>query len=186
MRLRREQWLIEARTTSLSYSNANSTQTFPLTSIRLEKTKHKNFDFVHLLSFFLFIKYNWKPLLCMRILNIPNDCSADKDHSYLFSASCERLLASYGLKTASKTLRMLGRRLLEFLFTYSGLGTYSQATPRLPNVCVTGCDELHVASNQQWVFSKQRFDYSFLYLLGLEDQFSATKDVDTFWISAVW
>ena len=35
--------------------------------------------------------------------------------------------------------------------------------------------------------SKQKFDYSFLYLLGLEDQFSATKNVvhlDTFWISS--
>ena len=27
--------------------------------------------------------------------------------------------------------------------------------------------------------SKQKFDYSFVYLLGLEDQFSATKDIDT-------
>ena len=36
--------------------------------------------------------------------------------------------------------------------------------------------------------SKQKFDCSFLYLLGLEDQFSATEDavvhLDTFWISA--
>ena len=35
---------------------------------------------------------------------------------------------------------------------------------------------------------KQEFDYSFLYLLGLEDQFSATQDavvhLDTFWISS--
>ena len=37
---------------------------------------------------------------------------------------------------------------------------------------------------------KQKFHYSFLYLLGLEDQFSATEDVivhlDTFWISTAW
>ena len=35
--------------------------------------------------------------------------------------------------------------------------------------------------------SKQKFDYRFLYLLGLEDQFSASKDafeyIGTFWIS---
>ena len=34
--------------------------------------------------------------------------------------------------------------------------------------------------------SKQKFDYSFLHLLGLEGQFTATKDavvhLDTFWI----
>ena len=29
---------------------------------------------------------------------MPNDCSADGDHSYLLWASCELVLASYGLK----------------------------------------------------------------------------------------
>ena len=113
----------------------------------------------------------------MRILNIPNGCSADQDLLGLISVSCELLLASYGLKTASKTLRVLGRRLLQLLFTYSGCGTYSPATPRLLNVCVTGCGEL--ASNQEQVFSKQKFAHSFRYLLGLQEQFSATEDVDT-------
>ena len=37
-------------------------------------------------------------------------------------------------------------------FTYSGRGTYGQATPWLLNSSVTGCDEL--ASNQQWVVSR--------------------------------
>ena len=63
---------------------------------------------------------------------------------------------------------MLGRRLLGLLVNYSGRGTYSQATP--------GHVQLHV--------SKQKIDYSFLHLLGLEDQFSATEDavvhLDTF------
>ena len=58
---------------------------------------------------------------------------------------------------------------------------YSQATLRLLNACITGCDEF--ASNQLW----EKFDYSFLYLIGLEDQFSATEDtvvyLDSFWIS---
>ena len=33
---------------------------------------------------------------------------------------------------------------------------------------------------------EQKFDYNFLYLLGLEDQFSVTDDIDTFQISLVW
>ena len=83
----------------------------------------------------------------MQISNVPNDCSADEHHSYMFSASCELLLASYDLKTVSKTLCVLGRQLLALLFTYSGRGTYSQATPRLLNACVMGCGEL--ASNKR-------------------------------------
>ena len=40
------------------------------------------------------------------------------------------LLASYGLKFTPKTLCILGRRLLGFLFNYySGHCMYSQATP---------------------------------------------------------
>ena len=42
---------------------------------------------------------------------------------------------------------VLGRELLELLFTYSGRGKYSQATPRLLNACVTGGGEF--ASNQE-------------------------------------
>ena len=83
----------------------------------------------------------------MQILNIPNGCFADQDLSYLLSASCELLLASYGQKAASKTLRVLVRRLLELLFTYSGRGTYSRATPRLLNASVTGGGDF--ASNQE-------------------------------------
>ena len=75
------------------------------------------------------------------VLNIPNDCSADEDHSYLFSAQCELLLTSYGLKTASKVLCVLGHRLLGLLFTVSGRGMYSQGTPKVLNACVTGCDD---------------------------------------------
>ena len=77
------------------------------------------------------------------------------------------------------------RRLLWLLFTYSGCGTYSQATPELLKACVTVCDEF--ASSQLSV-RRQKFDYTFLYSLGLEDQFSAMEDAvvhpDTFWISA--
>ena len=45
---------------------------------------------------------------------------------------------------------------------------YSQATPRLLTMCVTGCEQPTV--------SKQKFDYSFLNLLDFEDQFSAMED----------
>ena len=54
----------------------------------------------------------------MRILSILNGCSADQDHSCLFWASCELLLASYGLKAASERLFVPGHQLLELLFTY--------------------------------------------------------------------
>ena len=77
-----------------------------LTSIRIEKTKREmSILFIFFLSF-LFIKYKKKTRQCKWMLNIPNDCSADEDRSYLFWASCELLLVSYDLKTVSKTLRM--------------------------------------------------------------------------------
>ena len=50
----------------------------------------------------------------MQILNIPNDCSANEDYFYMFSAVYELRLASYGLKTVSNTLRVLLRTLLSF------------------------------------------------------------------------
>ena len=54
-------------------------------------------------------------------------------------------------------------------------GTYSQATPGLLNAC-----------NREY---KQKFHCSFLSLLGLENQFSATKKIvvhlDTYWISSM-
>ena len=45
------------QTTSLCYSIAKSTLKTPLTFSKVDKTKHENFDFVHLLSssFFLFL-----------------------------------------------------------------------------------------------------------------------------------
>ena len=56
------------------------------------------FLLLHLLSFF-FARHNSKSIRCMQILNIPNDCSANLLHSYLFRASCELRVMSYGLKT---------------------------------------------------------------------------------------
>ena len=66
--------------------------------------------------------------------------------------TCFDLRVSYdwrvtAMKLSPEALRVLGSRLLGLLFTYSGRGTYGQATPRLLNSCVTGSDEL--ASNRQ-------------------------------------
>ena len=44
-------------------------------------------------------------------------------------------------------------RLLWLLFTYFGCGTYSQATPRLVNACVTVCDEFasrQLSASRSW------------------------------------
>ena len=111
------------QTTSLCYSIAKSTLKTPLTFSKVEKTKHENFDFVHLLSssssfffffFFFSIKHNSKTIQCVQILRIPNDCSANEDYSYMFWAVYELWLASYGLKTVSNTLRVLLRMLVSF------------------------------------------------------------------------
>ena len=56
------------------------------------------------------------------------------------------------MKLSLEALRMPGSRLLGLPFMYAGRGMYGQATFRLVNSCVTGCDEL--ASNQQWVVSR--------------------------------
>ena len=60
-----------------------------------------------------------------------------------------------------------------FCHMFSGRGTYSQATPRL----LSSCDK-------QPTVSTEKFDYCFPYLVGLEDQFSASEDavvhLDTF------
>ena len=40
--------------------------TFPLTSRKVEKTKHENFNFVHLSFFFFLVTDNSKTLLCMQ------------------------------------------------------------------------------------------------------------------------
>ena len=87
------------QTISLSYSTVKSTLIVLLTSIKFEKIKHENFDFVHFLS--SFSAHNSKIIQYMQILKIPNDCSANRDYSYLFGASYELYarLVSYGLKT---------------------------------------------------------------------------------------
>ena len=60
------------QTTSLSYSNAKCTPEVPLTVYNPDKTKHKNIDFVHLLSSFASSSPGIiQSILCMQILNVP-------------------------------------------------------------------------------------------------------------------
>ena len=129
-----------------------STLKTPLTFSKVEKTKHENFDLVHLsfFFFFFFIKHtcNSKLIRCVQILRIPNDCSANVDYSYMFWAVYELRLASYGLKTVSNTLRVLLRTLLSFSRN-NCVGMARMVRPHLDNwtralhaVEVTGSDEL--------------------------------------------
>ena len=144
-----EEWK-SLQTTSLCYSIAKSTLKTPLTFSKVDKTKHENFDFVHLSSSFFFffsIKHNSKTILCVQILSIANDCSANEDYSYMFWAVYELRLASYGLKTLSNTLRVLLRTLLSFSRN-NCVGMAHMVRPHLDNWTralhageVTGCDE---------------------------------------------
>ena len=91
--------------------------------------------------------------MCVRILHIPNDCSATEHLRFLVWGGV-RATAS---KLSPKTPRVHGRRRLglQNLFNYSGRGTYNQATPGLLNACK--CEHAEIS---------QDFD-----------QFSATEDV---------
>ena len=55
-------------------------------------------------------------------------------------------LVSYGYKTVLQYANILIRQLLWLLFMYSWCDMESQATPKLPNACITGRDEF--ASNK--------------------------------------
>ena len=136
------------QTTSFCYSIAKSVLKTPLTFNKVKKTKHENFDFVHLLlSSSSFIKHNSKTIRCVRLLRIPNDWSANEDYSYMFWAVYELPLASYDLKTVSNMLRVLLRTLLSFSRN-NCLGMARMVRPHLDNwTCalhageVTGSDE---------------------------------------------
>ena len=85
----------------------------------------------------------------------------------------------------SKTQCILVRTLLRNLFTYSVHSTYSQATPRLLNVCVT--DSTKFATNQLWVSRSSTIVFSFTWswrpIYAMED---IVEHLDSFWISVVW
>ena len=133
------------------------------------KTKCENFIFVHWSSFFLSLTWiTQKQYGVCESHKYQKDCSATRHLPFLVHGWC----TSYCYKIVLSTHNILTQQLLGLLSTYSRCGTYSQATPRLLNVCVTGCDEF--VSNQLWVL-KQKFAYSFLYLLGLEHNLMQQK-----------
>ena len=95
------------QTTSLCYSIAKPTLKSTLTFSTVEKTKHENFDFVHLLSSFFFllsssfffsIRHNSKTVRWMQILSMPKIPLLMKIILPCFWAVYELRLASYGLK----------------------------------------------------------------------------------------
>ena len=115
-----------------------------LTSIRLKKTKRENFNFVYLFSSFLssssLSHITWK---------LYSVCE-----SYTYQTipllmeiicTCSELRVSYywwinGLKTVSDTVCILVCVLLGFSCNNCVGVACSQATTRLLNVCLTGCD----------------------------------------------
>ena len=147
------------QTTPLCYSNATSTLTVLLTSIRLVKTKHEDFNFVHFSFFFYSIMAYSKTIWCVRMLCIPKVCSANGDHSYLFSALCELRLATYGLKPVSNIfvliLTLFGLVTIPVIAwvwhiwlvsLYLDDEVWINARPNAwLNVCVTDCDEFATA-----------------------------------------
>ena len=83
---------------SLCYSDAKSTVKVLLTFNKVEKTKNEILDFVHLHSFLCLARHISTTIQSLRILNIPNDCSANLLNSYLYSDLCELQVVSYGRK----------------------------------------------------------------------------------------
>ena len=128
-------------------------------------------------------KHNSKTIRCIRILHIPNNCTATGHLSFLVWGSVRATIGKLQPRNSyllfPKMLCVLSRRPLELLFNYSGRDMYSEATPRSLNAC--NCE---VSRNMIIVF----FVYN---VLGLEDQFSATEDavghlhVRNFWIPSM-
>ena len=81
----------------------------------------------------------------MRILYIPNNCSATEHLPFLVWGGWQATAKerSHSMQDACV------RRLLWLLFMYSGWGTYSQATPGLLNACVLRYGTSLLADNCQ-------------------------------------
>ena len=133
------------QTTSLCYSNAQTTPKVSVIFNKIEKTKLETFHFVLLLSSstssfsstsFL-AKRNSKGIRSLQILNIPYNCLANLLHSYLLWVSCELWVLSYGLKTILKSLRVLVCTLLNFSFNYC-VGVARKVRPHLEFWASTG------------------------------------------------
>ena len=121
--------------TPLCYFNVKSTPLIPLTFIKLERTKHGNSNFLHPLSFslFLFAMHNSKSVLCMRIQKIP------KKNALLMEIipTCLELRVSYDWRVvASKLSPRCFTFLFGHIFGFSGNNCVCEACVRY-----TGIDE---------------------------------------------
>ena len=122
-------------------------------------------------SFFSFFdQHNSKTTWCMRILYIPSKWFASGNFlCFWFRVVYEQWLASNGL-------RHLACSVVNFWGFYSIILGLVRIIRQHPDYWTRG--------------TVQKFDYSFLYLLFLEDQYSANENtvvvLGTFWISSTW
>ena len=122
----------------LLHAVCKSTLKVPLIFLKIEKNKHEIFNFVHLSSsFFLSFlpTHNLKSVRCTQTLHTKwllyykaSFSGLGQRKSYDWQAMA--------WKQCPRTHHVLVWTLLGLLFTNSRHGTYSQATPRLLNVCV--------------------------------------------------
>ena len=130
---------------------AKSTLWIPLTFLKSRKPKVKISIFKSCFSFF-FVTHNSKTIRCMQILYLPSDYSATGGSS--FSGLWWWMTYAWqatATKRSPSTQDILILTLLWLLFIHSGHCTNSQATSRLLNTCVTGCNEF---SSNKWCVSR--------------------------------
>ena len=117
----------------------NPLYNFPNPFSKLQKTHRETFSFAHLVSFSdkRTSKTTCTCIWCKRIVYIPNDCIYYQAFSYSCLAAYKLRLCSNGLQTVSKAHNALVSPPLGLLFNYCRHHTYSHATPRLLNACIT-------------------------------------------------
>ena len=156
--------------TSFCQSDAKSTLLVPLTFIKGKKISKAKLSilFIFFLSFLhssFTNKHNQNTIWCVRIIYMPNECFAPKHLPFL---------AWGGVQVTTGKVR-----------PQNCLQNILHAQSMTSGVSVQPFRVWYVQSGHR---SKQKFDYRFLYLLGHEGQFSATRDavvhLDTFWISS--
>ena len=139
-------------TTSPCYSNPTSTLLVPLSFIKFKKVKHENSNFAYIFLLSFFATCNLKTVWCIYAVIIQCTCTYQTTAFlqgmclFWFGEAHKLLLVSYSFKTVSKDASHPCLSTSGVFFKYSGCGTYSQATPRLINVCVTCCNKLLATS----------------------------------------
>ena len=106
----------------------------------------------------------------MRILYIPNDCSTTGNLPFLVWGGVQATTGEVWPRNGPSVCKTLAFDFCGFCLRILGMARIVRP---------------HLLADT--VSKQKKFDYTFLYLLGLEGQFSAMEDVvhlDTFWISA--